>query len=109
MRYALTEEGARKVIRIYREGKGDPEANPSDKVFLAAAKRLGHNPLLVLQYVAKGDLTEASREPEAEAFFALSFGFPGSDDDQAEEVFYFSKRAYEEALLQDSFTGETED
>lgn len=109
MRYALTEEEARKVIRIYREGKGDPEANPSDKVFLAAAKRLGHNPLLVLQYVAKGDLTEASREPEAEAFFALSFGFPGSDDDQAEEVFYFSKRAYEEALLQDSFTGETED
>lgn len=118
MRYILTPEEARGVTK-------DDGKEPSDKEFLERAHALGRNPLLVIQYVIKSkpkkkrekEISESARDPisteiicmplAADSFFALSFGFPGAKN-KKEDVFYFTKRAYEEISKYEDFGSEEE-
>ena len=110
MGYILTLEERQKAVVKFRSTHENERREPSDSHYLQEAKLLGKRPLLVLQYVTMSSLCEESvGEPAAKEFFAFSFGFPGSKDDQQEEEFYFTRRAYEELSLQEYFNSETED
>ena len=109
MRYILTQSDARKVVAEYQSEKGHENREPPDERYLRRAKKEGRRPLLVIQYVKMSEKCKDSADPLVTSFFALSFGFPGSKDDQIEQEFYFTKRAYEESSLQDYLNAETED
>ncbi len=109
MRYILTPSDARKVIAEYQSEKGHENREPPDERYLRRAKKEGRRPLLVIQYVKMSEKCKDSADPLVTSFFALSFGFPGSKDDQIEQEFYFTRRAYEESSLQDYLNAETED
>lgn len=110
MGYILTLDERQKAAARFRSMHGNERREPPDSLYLQEAKLLGKRPLLVLQYVTMSSLCKESVvEPVAKEFFAFSFGFPGSKDDQQEEEFYFTRRAYEEVSLQDYFNSETED
>ena len=109
MGYILKSDERSKAVARFRSIRGNERREPPDSFYLQEAKMLGKRPLLVLQYVTMSSLCEESvGEPVAKDFFALSFGFPGSKDDQVEEEFYFTRRAYEEVSLQEYFNSETE-
>lgn len=109
MGYILTLNERQKAVARFRSIRGNEQREPPDSFYLQEAKHLGKRPLLVLQYVTMSSLCEESVvEPAAKEFFAFSFGFPGSKDDQREEEFYFTRRAYEEVSLQEYFNSETE-
>ena len=109
MRYILTQSDARKVVAEYQSEKGHENREPPDERYLRRAKKEGRRPLLVIQYVKMSEKCKDSADLLVTSFFALSFGFPGSKDDQIEQEFYFTKRAYEESALQDYLNAETED
>lgn len=109
MRYILTPSDARKVIAEYQSEKGHENREPPDERYLCKAKKEGRRPLLVIQHVKMSEKCKDSADPQTISFFALSFGFPGSKDDQIEQEFYFTKRAYEESSFQDYLNAETED
>lgn len=110
MGYILTVDERQKAIARFRAIQGNERRTPSDSFYLQEANELGKRPLLVLQYVTMSSLCEESvGEPAAKEFFAFSFGFPGSTDDQREEEFYFTRRACEEMVLQEYFASEMED
>ena len=109
MGYILTSDERQSAVARFRSISGNEQREPSDSFYLQEAKSLGKRPLLVLQYVTMSSLCEESvGELAAKEFFAFSFGFPGSKDDQQEEEFYFTRRAYEEVSLQEYFNSETE-
>ena len=110
MGYILTLDERQKAAARFHSIRGNERREPPDSLYLHEAKILGKRPLLVLQYVTMSSLCEESvGEPAAKEFFAFSFGFPGFKDDQQEEEFYFTRRAYEEVSLQEYFNSETED
>ena len=110
MGYILTQSEKQNAIARYHSTPKNEQRTPPDSFYLQEAKSLGKKPLLVLQYVKKTSLCKESvGEPVADEFFAFSFGFPGSKDDQKEEEFFFTRRAYEEVSLQEYFNSETED
>ena len=110
MGYILTLDERQRAAARFRSVRGNERREPPDSLYLHEAKLLGKRPLLVLQYVTMSSLCEESiGEPAAKEFFAFSFGFPGSKDDQQELEFYFTRRAYEEVSLQEYFNSETED
>lgn len=109
MRYILTPADARQVVRAYQSVKGHENREPPDERFLVKAKASGRRPLLVVQYVEMSEPCKGSEMPKTKSFFALSFGFPGSKDDQVEQEYFFTKRAYEESSLQDYLNAEEED
>ena len=63
----------------------------------------------MVQYVEMSEPCKGSEMPKTKWFFALSFGFPGSKDDQVEQEYFFTKRAYEESSLLDYLNAEEED
>lgn len=110
MGYILTSDERKRAIEKYRSVHGNERREPPDSLYLHEAKCLGKRPLLVLQYVTMSSLCgDSIGEPNAKEFFAFSFGFPGSKNDQQEEAFYFTRRAYEEMVLQEYYDSETED
>jgi hypothetical protein len=109
MRYILTPDTAKKIKDSYQAMLGNEKKSPPDGWYLREAKDSLCRPLLIIQYVTMNGCTEGSEMPQADSFFALSFGFPGAQEDQAERVYWFSTRAYEEAAYQDFFTNEMED
>ena len=108
MRYILSPHVARMVISAYRAEAGHANKTPPDQRFLHKAKLEGCRPIVIIQYVNMSEVCKGSERPKATSFFALSFGFPGSKDDQIDQEFYFTKRAYEESELQELISAEQE-
>ncbi len=109
MGYILTLDERQKAVARFRSIQGNKNREAPDSLYLQEAKTFGKRPLLVLQYVTMSSLCDESvGEPAVKEFFALSFGFPGSKDDQQEEEFFFTRRAYEEVSLQEYFNSEME-
>ena len=110
MGYALSPQEREKVISAYHKEAGRSNANPPDGRYLQEARRLGKRPLLVLQYITMSSVcSESAGDPAVNEFFALSFGFPGSKDGQEDKEFYFTKKAYDDLVLNGSSLEEMED
>ena len=104
MRYILSPTEAQQVIA----NSGNKKGNPPDSEFLRKAQSLGKRPLLIIEYVKIKSLCSGSLVPAVDSFFAFSFGFPGSQDAQMEQEFYFTKRAYEESSRRELWNSEME-
>ena len=108
MRYILTPSEFRSVKAEYQSKMGCEKRDPPDECYLQRAKIQGKRPLLIIQYVTMSESPKDSPLPRVTSFYALSFGFPGSKDDQITQEFFFTKRACEESALQEYVTAETE-